>query len=167
MVGFNLIASLFLMMLVHVTMSYVTLPNWLPSPLFSIYIQSTHKAKHGSDSGTYDTEGRFIPAEFESMFSKYARTSPDKLTPGELWRMTQSNHKAFGFFGWYLLFSLSFSLSCTPRTPSRRSNHSFLKPAFLRLKSWDGLTHAYLALDEEGYLSKDAVRHFLKPKLDN
>ncbi|XP_031283818.1 peroxygenase-like isoform X2 [Pistacia vera] len=123
MVGFNLIASLLLMMLVHVTMSYVTLPNWVPSPLFPIDIQNTHKAKHGSDSGTYDTEGRFIPAEFESIFSKYARTSPDKLTPGELWRMTQSNRNAFGFFGWYLLFSLSFSLSCTPRTPSVSRGH--------------------------------------------
>ncbi|CAM8980273.1 unnamed protein product [Rhodiola kirilowii] len=75
-------------------MSYATLPN-------------IHRAKHGSDSGTYDTEGRsenttsqYIPAQLEQMFSKYARTQPDKLTFKEIRHMTQSNRDAFDFFGW-------------------------------------------------------------------
>ncbi|KAF5742237.1 peroxygenase [Tripterygium wilfordii] len=86
-IGFNVFASLFFTILIHGTMSYATLPN-------------IHKVKHGSDFGTYDTEGRFIPANLENIFSKYAHTAPDKLTFGELWNMTQANRNAFDFFGW-------------------------------------------------------------------
>ncbi|CAM8888915.1 unnamed protein product [Rhodiola kirilowii] len=99
-IGFNVIASAFLTFLVHAAMSYATLPTWMPSPFFPIYVENIHRAKHGSDSGTYDTEGRYIPAHLEQMFSKYARTQADKLTFKEIWHMTQSNRDAFDFFGW-------------------------------------------------------------------
>ncbi|KAF3452366.1 hypothetical protein FNV43_RR02799 [Rhamnella rubrinervis] len=99
-IGFNMLASFFFMVIVHLTMSYATLPTWIPSPFLPIYIQNIHRAKHGSDSGIYDTEGRYIPANLENMFSKYARTVPDKLTLREIWRMTEANRDAFDFFGW-------------------------------------------------------------------
>ncbi|RPD63446.1 Caleosin-domain-containing protein [Lentinus tigrinus ALCF2SS1-6] len=69
--GFGLVLSLFSMFIIHSSFSYPTCPGWLPDPFFRLYVDNIHKAKHGSDTGTYDNEGRFIPQKFEDWFNKY------------------------------------------------------------------------------------------------
>lgn len=99
-IGFGWIISFLGMLLINGSMSYATQPSWLPSPVFSIHIKNMHKAVHGSDTGVYDNQGRFIPAKFEVIFAKYAKTFPDRMTFDELFEMTESLRDAYDLFGW-------------------------------------------------------------------
>ncbi|KAI3511474.1 hypothetical protein L1887_18628 [Cichorium endivia] len=132
--GFNIFTSFTAAVLVNGIFSYVTLPGYIPSLWFPVYIANMHKCKHPSDSGTYDTEGRYLPANFENIFSKYAKTMPDKLTFRELWNMTRGNHVTLDVFGWIVT----------------------------KVEWW--LAYS-LAKDDEGYLSKEAMRGILDGSL--
>ena len=70
--GFGIILSWVAVLVIHGNFSYPTCSGWLPDPFFRIFLKNIHEDKHGSDTGTYDTEGRFIPQRFEDIFSKYA-----------------------------------------------------------------------------------------------
>jgi len=82
--GFNPFLSFLALLIIHLNFSYPTLPSGhiLPDPFFRVHIPTIHKDKHGSDSGTYDNEGRFIPQKFEDIFSKYAG-GREFITKGE------------------------------------------------------------------------------------
>ena len=60
---------------IHFFFSWFTAPGFLPDPFFRVFIKNGHRSKHGSDTAVYDSEGRFIPAKFEEIFTKYAARS--------------------------------------------------------------------------------------------
>ncbi|KAI8993756.1 Caleosin related protein-domain-containing protein [Gaertneriomyces semiglobifer] len=98
-VGFNIFFCLLAMMIIHFGFSYPSLDSWLPDPFFRIYIKNIHRCKHGSDSGTYDTEGRYTPQKFEELFSKYDKDNKGGLNLREMWEMTLQIRNTFDFFG--------------------------------------------------------------------
>lgn len=100
--GFNLFFSFLATLVINLNFSYPTRlgVSYIPDPYFRLYLPSMHKAKHGSDSGTYDKEGRFVPQAFEDMFSKWDRGDKGALSAGELWDMIAANRLAADPFGW-------------------------------------------------------------------
>nr|XP_043610100.1 probable peroxygenase 3 [Erigeron canadensis] len=126
-IGFGMLFSLIAGLGFNITFSYPTLPGYIPSLLLPVYIANIHKGKHPSDSGTYDTEGRYSPVNFENMFSKYGKTVPDKLSLRELWNMTEGNRVSFDLVGW-----------------------------ILNKVEWGAVY--IIAKDDEGFLSKEAMR---------
>ncbi|GAB1317057.1 hypothetical protein MFIFM68171_07267 [Madurella fahalii] len=104
--GFSVLFSLLAMLIINVNFSYPTrlATSYLPDPWFRVYVGGIHKAKHGSDSGTYDKEGRFVPQMFEDMFSKWDTNGFGSLSATELWNMIKGNRLAADPFGWGAAF---------------------------------------------------------------
>ncbi|XP_058724449.1 probable peroxygenase 5 isoform X2 [Vicia villosa] len=95
-------------------LSQVTRPGKPPSPLFPIEVKNIKLAKHGSDSGVYDSEGRFVESKFEEIFIKHAHSHPNALTQDELDEFIKSNRdpkdthgSTGGFVEWKVLYQLA------------------------------------------------------------
>ncbi|TLS21451.1 uncharacterized protein PpBr36_10311 [Pyricularia pennisetigena] len=98
--GFGVALSLLSVFIIHANFSYPTSPSWIPDGFFRIYLDRIHKDKHGSDTGTYDTEGRFVPQKFEDIFSKYAR-GQDSLTWRDVLKVLHGQRLIADPIGWF------------------------------------------------------------------
>ncbi|XP_022733706.1 probable peroxygenase 4 isoform X2 [Durio zibethinus] len=85
---------------VNGALSGKTRPGKYTSLLFPIEVKNIHLGKHGSDTGVYDSEGRFVPLKFEQIFSKFARTHANALTSDELMAMLKANREPQDYKGW-------------------------------------------------------------------
>jgi peroxygenase len=99
-IGFNWFLSFIAIFVIHGTFSWWSSDSWIPSPRFPIYIKNSFKLKHGSDSGTFDTEGRYVPQHFEDNFAKYAKKQKDALTLREVVNMIIGNRNIMDPVGW-------------------------------------------------------------------
>jgi peroxygenase len=102
-------------LIIHANFSYPSIPPWgpwglfsfFPDPFFRVYIPYVHKDKHGSDSGTYDNEGRYLPQKFEDIFAKYAGTDgkgKDAITFWEILNMMKGQRVIMDPIGWFGAF---------------------------------------------------------------
>ncbi|KAI0687629.1 Caleosin-domain-containing protein [Cerioporus squamosus] len=101
--GFGIALSLLSMFIIHSNFSYPTCRGWLPDPFFRLFVDNIHKAKHGSDTGTYDNEGRFISQKFEDFFSKYSK-GKDGLTFGDVMDGLKGQRLIMDPIGWFGAF---------------------------------------------------------------
>jgi peroxygenase len=97
--GFNIILSFIAVLVIHLNFSYPTCPGWLPDPFFRLYLVNAHKTKHGSDTETYDHEGRFLPQKFEDIFTKYG-DGRDYLTFWDLTNLVKGQRCISDPIGW-------------------------------------------------------------------
>ncbi|KAH9861735.1 hypothetical protein J1614_011488 [Plenodomus biglobosus] len=97
--GFGVILSLVAVFVIHANFSYPTCSGWLPDPFFRVFLTNIHKDKHGSDTGTYDHEGRFVPQRFEDIFAKYA-AGRDYLTIWDLSNILKGQRCIADPIGW-------------------------------------------------------------------
>ncbi|KAK1574370.1 Caleosin related protein-domain-containing protein [Colletotrichum navitas] len=104
--GFNLATCLLAATVIPFAFSYGTVMqySYIPDPFFRLYVGGMHKAKHGSDSGIYDSEGRFVPQRFEDVFANCSARQDDTLTLGEVFGLMSKNRCAVDPFGWSASF---------------------------------------------------------------
>ncbi|KAM7213390.1 putative peroxygenase 3 [Rhypophila decipiens] len=101
--GFNIFFSILAATIIHFGFSYPTRLgySYIPDLFFRIYVGTIHKAKHGSDSGAYDCEGRFVPQAFEDMFARYDLRNEGALSGRQLFGLIKGNRVAVDPFGWF------------------------------------------------------------------
>ncbi|XP_021750270.1 probable peroxygenase 5 [Chenopodium quinoa] len=112
-IGCGLFISTAAAIVVNMSLSQKTRPGKFPSLLFPIEVKNIAKAKHGSDTGVYDTQGRFVESKFEDIFKTHARENSSALTSKELSEMLKANRESKNIGGWFgafvewkILFSL-------------------------------------------------------------
>ncbi|WJX16748.1 plant seed peroxygenase [Trifolium repens] len=83
-------------------------------PWETYQVKNIQLGKHGSDTGVYDSEGRFVASKFEEIFIKHAHTHPNALTYDELKQLIKSNREPKDLKGrigssveWNVLYKLA------------------------------------------------------------
>jgi len=93
-------------LLINVFFSYPTqlAHSYSPDPFFRIHVDSIHKAKHGSDTGIYDSDGHLRLPLFEEMFEKLDSSGTGSLGVGDLFALFKRDRVAADPAGWSFAF---------------------------------------------------------------
>ena len=68
-------------------------------PTMTININRIEKGMHGSDTGIYDSEGRFVPEQFDAFFERWDENGDDGLDAWELTQRWLVDADLFDFMG--------------------------------------------------------------------
>lgn len=101
--GFGAVLSFLSIFVIHSNFSYATGDSWIPDPMFRINLSNIHKDKHGSASGAYDAEGRFVPQRFEDLFAKHAQ-GRDYMTARDVVNLLKGQRMIADPVGWFHAF---------------------------------------------------------------
>ncbi|OIW21809.1 hypothetical protein TanjilG_11544 [Lupinus angustifolius] len=113
-IGCGILLSTVAAIFINSGLSQKTRPGKFPSILFPIEVKNIQRSKHGSDTGVYDTEGRFVPSKFEELFNKHARKHSNALTSDELTEMLKANRVPKDYNGWlasYVEWKILYTLA--------------------------------------------------------
>ncbi|CAN1187997.1 Probable peroxygenase 4 [Linum perenne] len=113
-IGAGTFLSAIVSVIIHLGFSSLTRPGKFPSLRFPIEIKNIKRAKHGSDSDVYDSEGRFVLEKFDEIFTTYAKTHQNALTSKELDEMMKRNREPKDYLGWmagYVEWKVTFHLA--------------------------------------------------------
>lgn len=93
-------------LLINLFFSYPTqlAHSYLPDPSFRIHVDSIHKAKHGSDTGIYDSDGHLRLPLFDEMFEKLDSSGTGSLGVGDLLALFKKDRVAADPAGWSFAF---------------------------------------------------------------
>ena len=137
--------------------------SYLPDPFFRIYVDSIHKAKHGSDTGIYDSEGHLRLLLFDEMFDKMDSSGTGSLGVADLFGLHRRNRVAadpagwsFAFMEWWTTWLL---LQKRGRVWKEDLRHAYDGSLFHRIKEERMKEHGW----QQGY----GWRNFAKSIQDN
>ncbi|KAL7750439.1 hypothetical protein RI367_004213 [Sorochytrium milnesiophthora] len=114
--GFNIPIAVTSALAFHVLhVSYPTQDSWVPrDPFLSVIVRNAHRAKHGSDTESFDTSGDFRSDKFDEIFARYDVERKGGLVPRDIVRMIGGNRNvgdllgiAFQVFLWSYLWMLA------------------------------------------------------------
>ncbi|MEQ1920759.1 MAG: caleosin family protein [Elusimicrobiota bacterium] len=77
-------------LLIHAFLGPKTTGSWRN---LDISVKDIKLGKHGSDTGAFDAEGRFVPAAFERMFTEFDANHSSSLSEPEMLAMIAANSK--------------------------------------------------------------------------
>ncbi|CAM8957121.1 unnamed protein product [Rhodiola kirilowii] len=85
---------------IHTALSAHTRPGQPFDSSYPIVVENIKLAKHTSDSGVYDEEGRFVTKKFEAIFANHAHTRPNALNSAKIDELLKANRQPGDYNNW-------------------------------------------------------------------
>lgn len=81
----------FIAAVIHAGLAPATAGGWLDALRLRIRVANIHQGVHPADTGVYDADGQFVPAEFERIFAEFAKSRPGQINAAEIEAMIEAN----------------------------------------------------------------------------